>query len=147
MIAGRMLAVCIDTDTLCAQSALLTCCPESPVWLRWRGRHAEAHGVERRLSMPESDGHTDQRASCEALLPSDSEAPQQAVSGLQLQRSTLWHGQPQQTTTLVLLPVQAAADTSWRVLLSPSSRYANMMLLAIGVPLTQQVRCTANSFH
>jgi hypothetical protein len=38
---------------------------------------------------------------------------------------------------------QAADDTSWTVLLSPSSRYANMMLLAIGVPLTQQVCCTA----
>ena len=40
---------------------------------------------------------------------------------------------------------QAAADTSWSVLLSPSSRYADMMLLAIGVPLTQQVRCTAGA--
>lgn len=76
---------------LCPQSALLTWCPESPVWLRWRGRHAEAHGVERRLSMPESDAHTEQHGSGERLVPSDAEeAQQRAVSRIiQLHRRTV----------------------------------------------------------
>jgi Sugar (and other) transporter len=72
--------MCTDTEQPCLQSALLVWCPESPVWLRWHGRHAEARGVERRLSMPESSANTDQQGSNEALLPSDSEAQQHSVS-------------------------------------------------------------------
>lgn len=66
-----------DNTMPALQSALLTCCPESPVWLRWRGFHGEARLVERRLSMPESNEH---QASMQQLLPSDAEAQQPAVS-------------------------------------------------------------------
>ena len=72
--------MCTNAEPPCPQSALLVWCPESPVWLRWHGRHAEARGVERRLSMPESRGNTDRQSSGEALLPGDSEAQQQPVS-------------------------------------------------------------------
>lgn len=90
------------------QSALLLCCPESPIWLRWRGRLAEARSVERRLSMPETDGSD---AATQPLLSPDSEAQQ----------------------------LTGAQGTSWPELLQPKGRYAAMMLLAIGVPLTQQI--------
>jgi Sugar (and other) transporter len=160
--AARMASTCRDccdvvcimpsTDTAppCLQSALLVWCPESPVWLRWHGRHAEARGVERRLSMPESSGNSDRQSSGETLLPGNSEAQQHSVSIDQQAAVRQDCGEVdriQRATTAKLAVQQAAVDTSWSVLLSPSSRYANMMLLAIGVPLTQQVHAALQELH